>query len=170
MEELVDEGLIKNIGVSNFGFQLIRELLTFARIKPANLQVELHPYMQQQKLVDYCHKQGITVTAYSSFGASSYVKMNVGVVEGDSILENEVIKGIAAELGKNPGQVALRWGIQRGTAVIPKSMNPERQATNLDLHSFQLTDDHMKAIAALEKGRRYNELSNYGLDLPIFDF
>lgn len=72
MEALVDEGLVKNIGVSNFNVQSLRDMLSYAKIKPANLQVELHPYLSQEILIKFCHKNGITVTAYSSFGAKSY--------------------------------------------------------------------------------------------------
>lgn len=140
MEELVTEGLVKNIGVSNFTVQSIRDILAWCKIKPANVQIELHPYMLQTKTVDFCHKNGITVTAYSSFGSSSYYFIDQWK-DAPSILDDDVIKGIAQAIGKDPGQVALKWALQRGTAVIPKSVNPGRIATNGDLFSFTLTEE-----------------------------
>ena len=90
MEKLVDEGKVRNIGVSNVNTQMIRDLLSYARHKPANLQVELHPYLAQEKLVRYCRENGISVTAYSSFGGGSYVEMG-RAKEQDSCLIEPVI-------------------------------------------------------------------------------
>jgi len=173
LEKLVDEGLVKNIGMSNIQCQLLRDLLSYARHKPANLQVELHPYLIQSRLVRYCHEQGVTVTAYSSFGGGSYVEMG-RALEADSCLTEPVIKALATKYGKMEAQIALRWALQRGTAVIPKSSNPGRMAANLDLLSFALTDDEMKSIDAMDKNRRFNDPGHWwevanNTFFPVFD-
>lgn len=94
-------------------------------------------------MVRYCRENGISVTAYSSFGGGSYVEMG-RAKEADSCITEPVIKAIAEAHGKDAGQIALRWGIQHGCAVIPKSMNNGRMASNLDLFSFSLTDEEMQ--------------------------
>lgn len=173
MEEIYNEGLVKNIGVSNFNVQLMRDMLGYVKVKPANLQIEIHPYMLQTNLVNFCHKHGITVTAYSSFGVSSYT----GIMdqykgkENTSVIEDPVIKSIGEAIGKTSAQVSLRWAVQRGLSVIPKSMNEERMGQNLDILSFSLTEDQMKQINALDRNHRYNDLMEYGFDfaLPLFD-
>lgn len=110
MEELVREGLVRNIGISNFGVAQIMDLLSYAQIKPAVLQVELHPYLTQENLVTFCHVEGIAVTAYSSFGASSYIPMGRST-QSESCLEDPVIKSIAKAVKKTPGQVTLKWAV-----------------------------------------------------------
>ena len=148
MEELVTEGLVKHIGVSNMGAVTIRDICSYAKIKPAVLQIEVHPLNVQQKLVRFCQEQGMQVTAFSSFGAMSYVELNMAGLT-DTLFEHATIKGIAERVGKTPAQVLLRWGVQRGLQVIPKSTKVERLRQNHDL-GFDLTEDDMKAIAALD--------------------
>jgi len=110
LEKLVDAGLVKNIGCSNIGCQMLRDVLSYAKHKPANLQVEIHPYLTQPKLVRYCKENGISCTAYSSFGGGSYVEMG-RAKEADSCLTEPAIKAMAEKHGKTPGQIALRWGV-----------------------------------------------------------
>lgn len=110
MEQLVDDGLVKSIGVSNFTLPLLHDLLSYARIPPAVNQYEFHPYYQQPTLLEYCRKQGVVVQAYSILGAGA---------EG-SPLGDETIKKIAEKKKKSPAQVILRWGIQKGVVVLPK--------------------------------------------------
>lgn len=170
LEGLVAEGLTRNIGLSNYSCQLIGDLLKYCRIKPAVLQVELHPYLTQQGLVDFCLHNGIAVTAYSSFGASSYVSMGVAK-ESESVLEDPVVTAIGSEYGKTGAQIVLKWAVQRGTAVIPKSMNAVRIKENFDLFDFELTDAQMTEINGLNKARRFNDPNNYVTNdtLIIFD-
>jgi diketogulonate reductase-like aldo/keto reductase len=120
MEELVAEGLVRNIGFSNIGVTTLRDILSYAKVKPSVLQVELHPFNTQQKLLRFCREKGIAVTAYSSFGASSYVELGMAAAD-DSALVNPVVLALAKKYNKTPAQIALRWGVQRGTAVIPKT-------------------------------------------------
>ncbi len=160
MEELVDAGLVKNIGVCNFGVSLLRDLLSYARIPPAMLQVELHPYLTQEKLLRFCAAADIAVTGFSPLGALSYVPLDMADAT-DSVLEQAVVKQAAQRLGRTPAQVVLRWGIQRGTAIIPKTTRPERLQENLALFDFALSAEEMTAISALNQYRRFNDPGNF---------
>jgi D-xylose reductase len=125
MEELVRAGLVRNIGVSNFGASLLRDLLSYAEIAPAVLQVEMHPFLTQEKLLRFCKESGIAVTAFSPLGAASYYSLGMAG-EGDSAMEQPAVQDIASRHRKSPAQILLRWGVERGTAVIPKSTRAER--------------------------------------------
>ncbi|KAI7874446.1 Aldo/keto reductase [Lichtheimia hyalospora FSU 10163] len=151
-----------NIGISNFNVQLILVLSTYANIKSAVLQVELHPYLQQSRLFEWVQKQGIQVTAYSSFGPASFIQLTDDGKTAEPLLGHKVITGIASKHGKTPAQVLLRWSIERGVDVIPKSMNVERTRTNIDLFSFSLDKDDLEDIAKLELGLRFNDPFSYG--------
>ncbi|KAF7303322.1 Aldo-ket-red domain-containing protein [Mycena kentingensis (nom. inval.)] len=169
MEELVDAGIAKNIGISNCQGSIIGDILRYARIKPAVLQVELHPYLTQEALVNYAKLVGIQVTAYSSFGPQSYVEL--GVDTGKTSLlstSHEVIGPLAAKYKKTTAQVLLRWSTQRGIAVIPKSNNAERLAENLDCLSFDLSDDEIKAISKLNINLRMNDPVEIDPHVAIF--
>jgi D-xylose reductase len=173
MEELVREGLVRNIGVCNVGTSLLRDILNYATVKPAVLQVEMHPYLAQEKLLRFCRTKGISVTAYSNLGAGSYVPLGMAAIE-ESCLNEQTIKDIAAKHGRTPAQIVLRWGVQRGTAVIPKTTSKERLLENLSILDFNLSEEEMKAITGLDKHRRFNdpgvfcELA-FGTFFPIYD-
>jgi D-xylose reductase len=156
MENLVRAGLVRNIGVSNFGVSLLRDLLSYADIAPAVLQVEMHPFLTQEKLLRFCKDAGVAVTAFSPLGAASYYSIGMAG-EGDSALEQPVVRDIASRHDKSPAQVLLRWGVQRGTAVIPKSTRSERLRENLNIFDFELTDTEMAAISGLNRNQRFND-------------
>lgn len=156
MEQLVDEGLVRNIGVSNFGISLLRDLLSQARIRPTVLQIESHPYLVQSKLVRYCQQQSIAVTAFSPLGAGSYITLGMATNE-QSVLNEPRIVGLAKKHGKTPAQIVLRWAVQRGTAVIPKTSRPERLKENIDIYNFELSDEEMKQVASLDRHQRFND-------------
>lgn len=156
MEDLVDAGLVRRIGVCNFGVSLLRDLQATARIQPSVLQVEMHPLLAQEKLLRYCRETDVAVTAFSPLGAPSYVPLGMATA-ADSLLEHPVILGIAADVGRTPAQVLLRWGVQRGTAVIPKTSKPERLAENLTIFDVSLSPEQMAAITGLDEGRRFND-------------
>ncbi|KAJ3193022.1 hypothetical protein HK101_005573 [Irineochytrium annulatum] len=139
MERLMDEGKVKAIGVSNFTISKLKKLLASARIPPAALQVELHPYLPQFELVEFCKKNNIMVTGYSPLGTGGEPKL----------LEDPVIVEIAKKHSKDPGQVVISWAIQRGTHVIPKSSNPDRIKSNFDV--FKLSDEEMEKINGIHK-------------------
>ena len=173
MQELHAAGLARHIGVCNFAVPLLREFLQHADVRPANLQVELHPYLTQDRLLRFCVAEGISVTAFSPLGAPSYVP--IGFAEpGDSVLHEAIIQEIAARHDRTVGQVVLRWGVQRGTSVIPKTEKPERLRENLAAMDFALTDDEMAQIAALDQHRRFNDPGDFcervfNTFYPIFD-
>lgn len=168
MEKLVDEGLVKNIGISNFNAALIMDLLKYARIKPAVLQIEHHPYLVQPKLIEYAQAQGIAITGYSSFGAQSYVELGVDhAIKCPPLLEHDVIKSLAQKHKVTTAQVLLRWAVQRKVAVIPKSSDPERLKSNLDLFSFHLEEDEIKKISDLDNGHRFND-PGFFFNIPIY--
>lgn len=156
MEELITSGLTRHIGVSNFGCSLIRDLLTYATVRPSVLQVESHPYLTQEKLLRYCQQERIAYTAFSPLGAGSYVPLGMAQAS-DSVLEQPIIHEISNRHQKTPAQVVLRWGVQRGTAVIPKTSRLERLRENISLYDFQLSGDEMKQIASLDRHQRYND-------------
>ena len=158
MESLVDQKLARSIGVSNFSAQLLMDLLRYARIRPATLQIEHHPYLTQTRLVDYAQRQGIAVTAYSSFGPLSFLELNLKDAHNTPLLfEHDVVKSVAEKHGRTPAQVLLRWATQRNIAVIPKSNNPTRLAQNLQVTDFALEQSEIEAISALDKGLRFND-------------
>lgn len=160
MEELVSAGLVRDIGVSNFGVSLLRDLQSQARISPAVLQIELHPYLTQEKLLRYCRETGVAVTAFSPLGAQSYFSLGMAQ-PNESVLENRVLRDIAARAQRTPAQVALRWGVQRGTAIVPKTTQPGRLAENLNIFDFELTPDEMNAISQLNQNRRFNDPGDF---------
>ncbi|MBE3043446.1 aldo/keto reductase [Candidatus Bathyarchaeota archaeon] len=161
MEDLVSKGLAKNIGVSNFQAQLVYDLLRHARIPPATLQIEHHPYLVQEDLVRLAKHEGIAVTAYSSFGSTSFDVFGMKQAEGlTPLLENPTITAIAEKHGKVSSQVLLRWATQRGLAVIPKTTRPAVMALNLDANSFDLTEEDIAAISGLDKKLRFNQPPN----------
>ena len=150
MQELVGMGLVKAIGVSNFTAPMLVDLLTYAEIIPAMNQIELHPYNQQTKLIEFCRQQNIAVTAYSPLG--SQTEMNNGK---PALLEDVKIDEIAIAHKKTPSQVLLRWGIQRETVVIPKSTTPEHIKENNEVFDFVLSEDDLVKIASLDRRLRY---------------
>lgn len=160
LETLHRDGLVKNIGVCNFGCSLLRDLLTYATVRPSYLQVELHPYLTQEKLLKYCQSESIEVTGFSPLGAESYYSLNMAD-ESESTLTNPVITKIADAHKKTPAQVILRWGIQRGTSIVPKSSKPARLKENLDIFDFELNAEEMNLISALNQNRRFNDPGDF---------
>ncbi|KAL4911969.1 NADP-dependent oxidoreductase domain-containing protein [Aspergillus aurantiobrunneus] len=168
MEAVADKQLARSIGISNFSAQLLLDLLRYARVRPATLQIEHHPYLTQTRLVSFAQREGIAVTAYSSFGPLGFLELEVKHAEtAPPLFENETIRGLARKYGKAPAQVLLRWATQRGIAVIPKSNNPARLAQNLDV-GFDLEAGELEAISSLDRGLRFNDPHSYDLPVTIF--
>ncbi len=156
METLVDSGLTRHIGVCNYGVSLMRDLLNYARISPAVLQIESHPYLTQEKLIRFCAEEDIAVTAFSPLGALSYLELDMAQAN-ESVLVQPAVVAIAERLGRTPAQVVLRWGVQRGNAIIPKTSKPERLIENAALFDFELSGEDMAAINGLNKNQRFND-------------
>jgi D-xylose reductase len=156
MERLQKDGLVKHIGVCNFGTSLLRDLLNYANQPPTVLQVESHPYLVQDKLLRFCQDNQIAYTAFSPLGALSYHELEMAD-RGDSLLEVPEIKALATAHGKTPAQVLLRWGVQRGTAVVPKTSRRDRLAENINIFDFELSAKQMETINSFDQNRRYND-------------
>jgi len=147
--------------------------MSYARVKPSMLQIESHPYLTQQRLIRLAKQYGLNVTAFSPLGALSYVEIDMAT-NNESVLDKTVVKNAASRLGKTPAQVVLRWGVQRGNALISKTSKAERLIENLSIFDFTLNDDEMLAIDNLNSNRRFNDPGQFceaafGHFHPIYD-
>ena len=142
MEACVGQGLTRHIGVSNFSVYKIKELLKDCSIKPEVNQLELHPFLQQNGMLNFCRQENIVLTAYSPLGSNDR-PARLRTEDEPNLLQNPMIMEIAEHKNISAAQVLLCWAIQRGTIVIPKSVNPERLKQNLDSASIHLTDEEM---------------------------
>ncbi len=143
MESLYQEGRIRAIGVSNFQVRHMEELLPQATVVPAVNQIELHPLLTQEPLVSYCRKLGIEIEAWSPLGGT-----------GGNLMEHETIRSLAAQYGKSPAQLIIRWDLQQDIVVLPKSAYKERIIQNADVYDFEITPQDMARISALNQNYR----------------
>jgi len=154
MEVCVEKGLIRHIGVSNFSIKKLDTLICESKIKPEMNQIELHPFLQQNRMIAYCKANQILLTAYSPLGSSD--RPAAWKAENEpSLLENAIILEIAEKHNCTPAQVLIKWAVDRGTAVIPKSVNPTRLTENLAAMDISLFEQDMAAIATLDSHSRY---------------
>lgn len=163
MEELKAEGLVRHIGVSNFSENKLVNLLAVASEMPEVNQVELHPYLQQQELVNFCQGENIIVTAYSPLGSQDRpddMKKNDEPVP----MENTTIAEIADKYGCTEAQVLIAWALARNTAVIPKSTNAARIRENYEARNIELDNEDMLKIRKLNKGYRFVDASFFEMD------
>lgn len=141
MVEAQHKGLIKHIGVSNFSSKQL-ESVSDGQFPILTNQIEMHPYLTQDKLYNYCQSKGIIITAYRPLGG--------GVLKNDPLIDS-----IAQKHKRTPSQTILRWLIQKGTVAIPKSAHPERLRENMETFNFELSDNEMQEIATLNQHRRF---------------
>lgn len=141
LEKLLEKGKVKSIGVSNYTIKHLEEMKEWAQIVPQVNQVELHVFLQQPELLDYCKSRGIIVEAYSP------------LAHGHG-LDNGILEEIALKHGKSTAQVMIRWCIEVGTVPLPKSTNPVRIVENVDVFDFSLDDDDMKKLKTLDTNLR----------------
>eukprot|EP01028_Stygiella_incarcerata_P000837 TRINITY_DN1130_c0_g5_i1.p1 TRINITY_DN1130_c0_g5~~TRINITY_DN1130_c0_g5_i1.p1 ORF type:complete len:307 (+),score=87.16 TRINITY_DN1130_c0_g5_i1:498-1418(+) len=144
MEDLVDMGLVKAIGISNCNIRNVKRIMECARIKPVVNQVEMHPYLPQQELVDFCKKHNIVITAYSPLGTADFKQP-----DEPSLLSDDIVVGIAKKYEKSAAQILIRWAVQRDTIVIPKSATPSRIKENLEVFDFFISAEDMDLITSL---------------------
>ena len=152
LEKLLADGGVRAIGVSNFTPAHLARLLAEVDVIPAVNQVELHPYFAHPDLRREHAERGILTQAWSPIGGITFYP-GWGD-ERRSVMDDETIAAIAAEHGRSPAQVMLRWHLQQGRSAIPKSTNPERIAENFDVFDFELSDDQLARIDALDTGVR----------------
>eukprot|EP01128_Nolandella_sp_AFSM9_P005607 TRINITY_DN2741_c0_g1_i3.p1 TRINITY_DN2741_c0_g1~~TRINITY_DN2741_c0_g1_i3.p1 ORF type:complete len:192 (+),score=46.50 TRINITY_DN2741_c0_g1_i3:469-1044(+) len=150
MEKLVASGKVKSLGVSNFNHKQILAINKESSIPISVVQCECHPYFPQQKLLNFCKEQGITFIAYAPLGAPDYAQPG-----SPALLEDEAVAAIAKNYGKTTAQVLLRFHIDRGCAVIPKSVTPSRIEENLKVFDFKLTPEDLQTLIGLDKDHRY---------------
>jgi len=143
MEELVDAGLTKSIGISNFNVRQVDYVVANARIQPVMNQIEVHPYLMNKELIAHCRSKNIAVTAYSPLGSPG----RPWATPDDRILLKEAkLQAIAQKYNKSPGQICIRYQIEIGNVVIPKSVTKDRIISNFDVFDFKLSADDIKEI------------------------
>ena len=148
-ERLLADGRVSSIGVSNFEIEHLERLFAETDVVPAVNQVELHPEFPQEELREFHAEHGILTESWGPLG------------QGKGLLENPHILDVARRKGRTPGQVVLRWHIQVGSVVIPKSVNPDRIRENIDIFDFELDEADMRAIEQVRTGRRLGADPNY---------
>lgn len=169
LEACKDAGLVKSLGVSNFNRRQLELILNKPglKYKPVTNQVECHPYFTQTKLLKFCQQHDIVIVAYSPLGTCrnpSWVN-----VSSPPLLKDELLTSLGKKYKKTQAQIGLRFNIQRGIVVIPKSFTPERIKENFEIFDFSLTEEEMKNIEALNKNIRYVELLMWS-DHPEYPF
>lgn len=168
LESLLEQGKVRAIGVSNFMVDHLTDLLQTATVVPAVNQFEVHPYFQQREVQDLGAEKGILTQAWSPIGGITFYREG----EHTSTLEDPTIVAIAEAHAKSPAQVMLRWHLQQGRSVIPKSTKAHRIVENLDVFDFDLTTDELASIDALDTGTRGGPepeavtLEAFGRDIP----
>lgn len=151
LETIYMQGRVRAIGVSNFLKHHLADLMNSAEIKPMVNQMEFHPYLVQQDLINFCHSHNIQYEAWSP------------LMQG-RITEVKLLNDLARKYKKDPAQITLRWDLQKGVVTIPKSVTPDRIRSNAQIFDFELTEEEMNLIDSLDKGHRF------GADPDHFDF
>ena len=152
LERLVDDGHCKAIGLSDITLEKLREIVAAARIMPAVVQVESHPYLPEWELLDFCREHGIVLLAFAALGHGMDPKL----------LDDPVIKAIAERVHKTPAQVALAWAVQRGTAFLTTSTKPRNMQENFDIST--LPEDAMREMReAITTNIRFNTVVKTGV-------
>ncbi|KAL3474678.1 NADP-dependent oxidoreductase domain-containing protein [Aspergillus californicus] len=155
LEQLVEKGKIRSIGVSNFTIEKLENLLKTAKITPAVNQIEAHPYLQQAELTQYSKDKNILTVAYSPLGNNIY--------NAPRVVDDPTVQEIASKLGKDPAAVLISWAVQRGTAVLPKSVTPSRIESNFQ--DFVIPESEFKVLDKLDRNQRYNYPFRWGIDV-----
>ncbi|KAJ5810273.1 uncharacterized protein N7503_002491 [Penicillium pulvis] len=155
LEKLVAAGKIRSIGISNFTIDATKKLLETAKIVPATNQIEAHPFLQQPELTKFLQDKNILITAYSPLGNNTF-----GIPR---VIDDPTVAEIAKKLNKDPAQLLISWAVQRGSAVLPKSVTPSRIETNFE--DFVIPDAEFEALNQLNRNARYNYPFRWGVDV-----
>ncbi|KAF4475718.1 reductase [Fusarium agapanthi] len=161
MEEIYASGKARAIGVSNWTVEGLKKLLSFAKVKPAVNQIEIHPFLPNEELVKFCQENDILPSAYSPLGSQNQVPTT-----GEKVRTNETLNAVADRSGNTLAQVLLAWGLRRGYAVLPKSSTPSRIESNFQVPN--LSDEDFEAIQSVAKGRHtrfVNMKDTFGYDV-----
>jgi len=166
MENAVEAGKVRSIGVSNFNVKQIQRIFEHGTIKPAVLQIEAHPYFSQNNLLQFCKKHGVIVTAFSPLANNAHMFRKEGQ---PNLLEEKIVLDIAGKHKKTPAQVVIRWAVQRETVAIPKSTRRVRLEENFQVYDFQLSAADVSSIDGLDRNWRILTLDR-DLDHPHYPF
>jgi diketogulonate reductase-like aldo/keto reductase len=159
MEDCVRKGLCRAIGVSNFNVQLLLDLLSYAEIKPAVNEIEYHPFLRQENLVNFCQSMSIQIIGYRPFCQNRV-----------NLLKHSLIETIAEKHKKTPAEVILKWITNKGIAVIPKSENYDRLKLNFNFDDVNLTEEDIEMINAMDCNKRMSErATKVQFKIPLFD-
>jgi diketogulonate reductase-like aldo/keto reductase len=169
MEELVQMELVKNIGVCNMPLMLLHELMAGVKNQPPVVnQIELHPYLQQEHLIKYCQRRNIHVQAYSPLGTPGYKAS-----DEPTVLDDPLLRQIAAAHSITPAQLCIAWALQRGTSVVVKSVQEARLVENMQMSNgtVRLSEEEMSQIASLDRGYRFFRPQDWWGDknMAVFD-
>ena len=170
MEKLVEQGLTKSIGVSNYNVQNLLIILSICKIKPVVNEVEFHPYLYQKDLKEFCDKEGIKIVSYYPLIKGVNFKTRYGtkmIEKGMDLLNEEVVKNLAKKYGKTVGQILLNWHIHLGVIPIPGTSNTERMKENLVAADFKMDEKDIEALCSFnEKQHRFCDgFGIYGIDI-----
>jgi len=151
MEECVEKGQVRSIGLSNFNIEQTERVLSIAKIKPANMQIELNAHMNNKEVADYCISKGMVVSCYAPIGSPGRIWKEEGE---PNLLEDETVKALAEKLSKSCAQVLMRHLLQKGYVVLPKSVTESRLIENINVYDFTLDDEDMAKLDGLNQNLR----------------
>lgn len=154
LEKYYKSGVLKSIGVSNFNAKQLQDLYEKAEIKPMNLQIELHVLWPQNEMLDLCKKLNMTVTSYSTLGSPGRGKSPISQFVAGDCLNHPLVKEMAEKYNKTAAQILLRYAIQRGVSVIPKSTNPDRLKQNIDVFDFEISPEDQHKLENIKERTR----------------
>lgn len=171
MEGLVEKGVVRSIGLSNFNKKQINEVVAIAKVPVSTLQNECHPYLQQKDLIDHCRFHNIAFQAFSPLGSGDTHLAESTSPTGTIPLKDPHLLKLAEKYGKNVGQIMLRWAVQRGTTVVSKSITPSRIESNIQIFDWELSPEDFESISTLNCGWRHLMWSETSMhaDYPFKD-
>jgi diketogulonate reductase-like aldo/keto reductase len=161
MEKMTERGQVKSIGLSNFNFQSIADLMTYCEVRPAVNQVECHPYLQKNDLKKFCNMFNINLTAYSPIGTAGWPYKS-DEASHKILLSDPVILELGEKHGKTASQIILNWHLKNGHSCIPKTTKEERLKENIESIEFDLSVEDIEKINKLDCGLRYVDTRNIG--------